>query len=159
MRKFVNVCWFLTFLLFFAALTLSYAYLPENIGIQADEFGTADRFISKETFFYAGLLLFVVSNVVSLYFKRVLDSVPAETDFYFQNENFKQQITAWFGGFVTMINLFLVMAVGYIAIFNSEALAIEDYNLLLFLIPLLLVGNLAWLAGIYAQRHRQQVLD
>lgn len=159
MRKIFNLFWFFTFVLFFAALTLSYAYLPENIGIHADNTGAVDQFIKKEAFFYIGLIIFVVSNIVSFYFIRVLDSVPASTSFYFKNQSFKYKITNWFAGFVTMVNLFLVMAVSYIAIFNSQDYQIEKYNYLLYLIPVLFVVSMAWLAFIFTRRHHQLELE
>lgn len=152
MRKLFNLSWFFTFVLFFAALTLSYAYLPENIGIHADNSGAADQFVKKETFFYAGLIIFVISNIVSFYFIRVLDSVPSSTSFYFKNPAFKSKITSWFAGFVTMVNLFLVIAVSYIAMFNSQAYQIEKYNYLLYLIPVLFAGSMIWLILIFTSR-------
>ncbi len=146
-------------MLFFALLTLSYANLPADVSVHTNEAGAVDWYMEKGAFYYAALIIFVVSNLVSFYFIRVLDSVPASTGFYFKNYSFKSKLISWFAGFVTMVNLFLLIAVAYIVLFNLEEYQINKYQYLFYLIPVLFVGSAIWLFSIYTNRHRQLDLD
>lgn len=160
MRKLVNLVWFFTFLGFFAALVLSYAFLPEQVGIHANDIGDADEFISKETFFYTALVVFAVSNMVYFFFIRMMDAIPATSGFYFKNDNFKENITGWFAAFITIINLFLIFATAYIALFNNQGdYQMSQFNYLVYIAPILIVFSLVWLAYIFANRHRRPVLE
>lgn len=158
MRKFVNVAWFFTFLGFFAALMLSYTFLPEQVGVQANEIGDASIFITKESFFYTGLVVFAACNIICFFFIRMMDAIPASSGFYFRNEYFKDNITGWFAGFVTIINLFLMLAIVYIALFNHQGdYHISQFSALVYLPPILVILSLAWLAYIFHNRHRQVI--
>lgn len=156
MRKLVNLAWFFTFVGFFVALMLSYAFLPEQVGIHANRIGDADEFITKETFFYTGLIVFAVSNIIYFFFIRVMDAIPASSGFYFNNGYFKKNITGWFAGFVAIINLFLILATSYVALFNNQGdYQINQFNFLIYVAPVLAIGSVVWLIFIFKNRHRQ----
>lgn len=157
MRKLVNLAWVFTFIAFFAALAFCYAFLPESVGIHADYKGVADEFVSRDTFFYTGLAAFVISNIIFLFLVRVMDSVPATSGFYFKNNSFKENITSWFGGLASVVNIFLFFAVTYITLFNNQdAYHVSQFNFLVYIAPILAVFSLFWLVFIFFSRKSLQ---
>lgn len=153
MRKLINLAWFFTFMAFFASLIISYAFLPEQVGIHADYEGVTDKFISKGVFFYVGLFGFAVSNLVFFFLVRVMDAVPATSGLYFRNRVFKDNITGWFGGFAAVINIFLIFGAAYIALFNNQGdYQMSQFNHLLYIAPILAICSLAWLVYIFLNR-------
>lgn len=153
MLKFFRFFWIFTTLAYFAALLLSYAYLPEQVGIHADAEGAVDQLIDKETFFYVGLGVFIVANLLGSILLSVLSGIPARSGFYFRSESFKDSITSWFSTFVAIINIFLITAVMYIALFNNqEDFRISQFNWLIYVAPLFFVIHLIWLVMIIVRR-------
>lgn len=153
MLKFYRLFWVFTALAYFAALMLSYAYLPERVGIQADYEGVVNEFIDRETFFYFGLGTFIVVNLLGSILLSVLNGIPYSSGFYFRSEQFKENITSWFSAFVAIINIFLICAVAYIAIFNNQGDAgMSKFNWLIYVAPLFFVINLIWLIIIMVRR-------
>ncbi|MDF9796138.1 Ca2+/Na+ antiporter [Catalinimonas alkaloidigena] len=153
MLKFFRLLWVLTALVYFAALMLSYAYLPELVGIHADMEGVADDFIERDTFFYFGLGFFIISNLLGSMLLSVLTSVPETSGFYFNSENFKEGVTSWLSAFIAIINVFLTSAVMYIALFNNQGdYSMSQFNWLIYVAPVLLFFSLIWLVSIIVRR-------
>lgn len=153
MLKVFKLLWVFTAIIFFAALVLSYAFLPDRVGVLADADGIANEFVSKETFFYSALAIFVVINLLGSVFLGVLTAVPSASGFYFRSEDFKESITSWFSTFVGIINVFLITATLYVSLFNNQGdYTISDFNFLIYIAPLLLAASLFWLVIIIARR-------
>ncbi|WPP52345.1 hypothetical protein [Catalinimonas niigatensis] len=153
MLKFYRFFWVFTALAYFVALMLSYAYLPERVGIQTDDEGVVNEFIDRETFFYFGVGIFIVVNLLGSILLSVLNGIPDSSGFYFRSEEFKENITSWFSAFVAIINIFLICAVAYIAIFNNQgASGSFQFNWLIYVAPLFFVINLVWLVMIMIRR-------
>jgi hypothetical protein len=153
MLKIFKFLWVISALIFFAALLLSYAFLPENVAVSASERGIPEEFISKETFFYIALAVFVVINLLGSAFLRILNGVSSSSGMYFRSENFKENITSWFAGFVGIVNIFLATGGTYIALFNNQGdYQIGQFNWLIYLAPVLLLLSLVWLVVIIGKR-------
>ncbi|MGB3587085.1 MAG: hypothetical protein WBA23_11125 [Tunicatimonas sp.] len=143
--KFVKLAWILTFLGFLIALSLSYAFLPIQVGIQADANGNPDQLIDRETFFYLALGAFVFVNVICLISFRVLNALPASSPVFYRSELFKDRIRDWFAAFTTVINIFLICTVSYISLFNNQGdYQIGQFNWIMWVGPLLFVGVVIW---------------
>ena len=153
MLKLFRLIWVLTAVVFFAALVLSYAFLPDRVGILADAEGIANEFVSKETFFYSALAIFVVTNLMGSVFIGVMNAVPSTSGLYFHSENFKESTTSWFSSFFAIINVFLITATLYVSLFNNQGdYTISEFNFLIYIAPLLLAASLFWLVFIVARR-------
>ncbi|MEM8968910.1 MAG: hypothetical protein AAGE93_21010 [Bacteroidota bacterium] len=143
--KFVKIAWGFTFLGFLIALSLSYAFLPIEVGLQADSNGQPDQFINRETFFYLSLGTFVVVNIICLVFFRVLNALPASSTVFYRSILFKERIRDWFGAFTTVINIFLICIVSYLSLFNNQGdYQIGQFNWIMWVGPLLFAGVLVW---------------
>lgn len=151
-QKFVNVAWGFTFLIFFAVLLWSYAFLPERISLYGDTLKPA---VDRETFFYVALALFVIVNLAALILRRMLEALPLSSAVYARNEAFKEQLIAWFGGLLSAVNVCLITLVGYVSLANNQgSFAISSFNFLVYLGPVLMVGCLLWLAAVLAERRK-----
>ncbi|MEM9834509.1 MAG: hypothetical protein AAF944_28035 [Bacteroidota bacterium] len=143
--KFVKLAWILTFLGFLTALSLSYAFLPPEVGLQADTSGNPEQFIYRETFFYVSLATFVVVNIICLVFSRVLGALPESSAVFYRSALFKARIRDCFGAFTTVINIFLICIISYISLFNNQGdYQIGQFNWIMWMGPLLFVGVLVW---------------
>jgi len=153
MLKFFRLLWVFTALAFFATLILSYAFLPERVGILADAEGIPNEFVSKATFFYSALGIFVVINLMGSVFLGVLSAVPDSSGFYFRSEEFKENITSWFSTFISIVNVFLITATLYVSLFNNQGdYTIGEFNYLIYIAPLLLAASFFWLVYIIVRR-------
>ena len=153
MLRFFRLLWVFTALIYFAALMLSYAYLPELVGIQTDAEGVPYEFIERDTFFYFGLGFFIIANLLGSILLSVLTSVPETSGFYFKSENFKEGVTSWLSAFIAIINVFLTSAVMYIALFNNQGdYRMSQFNWLIYVAPILLFFSLVWLVSIIIRR-------
>ena len=101
--KIFKAVWFLSLLLVTAALLYGYASLPENVMINRGMEG--DMIIGRETFFYVVLALVGVLNVLVFLIAKVAA----------KSEGFR----TWFYGLIITFNVFFVVGVNFIALFNS----------------------------------------
>ena len=154
-KSFVNVAWVFTFIGFFAVLVFGYAVLPERVGVLADANGFANEFVTRETFFYVALALFTAFNVLGFICLRVLASIPVGSPLYARNESFKEHFTAWSGSLMTAINICLICAVAYLALFNTrESGSISSFNYLIYIGPTCLLISLGWLFSVFNRRRQ-----
>lgn len=147
-QKFVNVAWVLTFLLFFGSLTFGYASLPE----QFSPYGNAS--LTRETFYYLALIGFVLVNLPALVLRRMLEALPVSANFYARNEDFKERIIAWFGGFIVALNVCLITLVIYLT--QNAGSSFWQLGLLTYLGPLLLLFCVFWFFSVLASRRNYQ---
>lgn len=154
-KSLVNVIWVLTFIGFFALLILSYAVLPERVGILADSNGFANEFVTKEMFFYVALALFTAFNALGFICLRVLASIPVGSPLYARNEPFKERFTAWSGSLVAAVNVCMICAVAYLTLFNTRGSgSISSFNYLIYIGPACLLISLGWLFSVLNRRRQ-----
>ncbi len=102
--KLLRAAWFLSVVALLAGLLLAYAGWHDEVVVIA---GTGGEQISigKEGLFYGLTLFFVLVNVM----------VYVVGKFYARAEMFR----AWFHGLVITINVFFIVAVNFIGLYNS----------------------------------------
>jgi hypothetical protein len=108
--------WFLSMLAALAALLFAYAGLPQQVLVQDDE--GARVTVSNEIFFYLVMMLIAVTNVMVYIMAKVFK----------QNEDLR----TWFNGLVTTLNVFFIIGVNYISLYNSSEKF--DYERIAFII-------------------------
>lgn len=104
---------------FLGVLLYVYAYLPENVGVDADEKDEFSTFISKEAFFYFSLIIFSLVNIVFIVFANLMQVIPVRPQGFFTTPDFKERIHNWFSSFGLIINLFFISVVAFIGFFNN----------------------------------------
>ncbi len=106
--KIVKGVWFLSLLATLAVFLYVYASLPDNIIVSE---GEAARSISRNGLFYSTLALLAVVNVLVIIISRLYSG---------SQEYFR----AWFCGLVIFLNLFMIIALQYLNLYNSS----EKFN-------------------------------
>lgn len=102
--KLLKGVWFLSMLVALAALLYVYAGLPQEVVVQ-DEGGERVS-ISNEAFFYTVMFLMAIANVMVYAMGKV-----------FKNN---EDLRTWFYGLVTTLNIFFVIGMNMISLYNSN---------------------------------------
>ena len=131
MNKFLKFFITVSIIVFLVALLIVYAFLPDPIGILFNENGLAIYEMSKDTFFYSVLFLFVISQIILILFKR---GVMFKTKLKFSN------IITWFLGFHLSINLFIILMLAFIGLANNAVdYTFSSIQFISYLAPLLVI--------------------
>lgn len=106
-------------IVYLGVLLYVYAYLPQQVGIDANEADEFSTFIDKETFFYFALGSFLLVNIIVVVFGNLMQLIPVNAQGFFTSQEFKERIHNWFSSFGLIINLFFLSAVAFIGFFNN----------------------------------------
>lgn len=101
--KIFRAMWFLSVLALFASLLLGYASWQENMIIQDQASGQVS--MNRDMLFYALVAVFLLVNVMVYVIAKA----------FVREENFR----AWFHGLVIAINIFFIVAINLIGLYNS----------------------------------------
>ncbi len=96
--------WFLSVLVVLANLLFVYASLPEEVIIWEE--GAGNISLNKELLFYVVMISIVMINVMVYLFRRM----------FLEAENLR----AWFHGLVITINIFFMIAMHAVNVYNSS---------------------------------------
>ena len=128
--KMFKAGWFLSLLAVLTVFMLVYASLQETVVIQETDKIVS---ISRESFFYAILGVLAIINVVVFIFMKLYKK--GHEDFL-----------SWFFGLIIVINLFFIIALNFVNLYNSNEKF--DYSRIGFLIygsvGLILIWTIGW---------------
>lgn len=102
--KLLKAIWFLSMLATLGALLFVYASLPQEVLVQDDI--EARVAISNELFFYLAMLLIVISNALVFVMAKVFKT--------------NEELRAWFFGLIITLNIFFIIGMNFISLYNSE---------------------------------------
>ena len=119
--KLLKAVWFLSMLATLGALLFVYASLPQEVLVQDDT--EARVAISNELFFYLAMLLIAISNALVYVMAKVFKT--------------NEELRAWFYGLIITLNIFFIIGMNFISLYNSEEKF--DYDR----IALIIYGSLA----------------
>lgn len=127
--KIFRSVWFLSVLAVLFVLLYQYAAWPETVVVGQGEVNFIS--LSRDNFFYVTMTLLAFVNV-TVYIVR---------NFAKKSNEFQ----AWFYGFIAVINFFLVIALSFISLFNSN----EDFRFgqIGFIIYGSLILVFSWIVG------------
>ncbi|MDW3192114.1 MAG: hypothetical protein R8G66_07110 [Cytophagales bacterium] len=138
MVKAVGIIRFLSFALFLIAMGLVYSYLSPQVELAM---GPKAWVVSKDTFFYGILGIFVGVNVVL----RVLSQNMKKGI----GQSWDDKTLAWFLAIVPIINIYISLLVGFVGVINNPThVSTSSYSYLIFFGPVLLV---VWVIGFGTQ--------
>jgi hypothetical protein len=128
--KIFRVIWFVSVLALFLTLLFNYAGWAEELIIQQD--GNKNVTINKEIFFYLLVTIFAFINVLVYVIAKIFQ----------RNIAFR----TWFHGLITTINIFFVIALSLIGLYNSfEAFDYERIGFIIYgSVTLVLLWALTW---------------
>ena len=119
--KLLKAIWFLSMLVTLGALLFVYASLPQEVLVQDDT--DAKVAISNEVFFYIAMVLIAVSNAMVYVMAKVFKT--------------NEELRTWFYGLIITLNIFFIIGMNFISLYNSEEKF--DYDR----IALIIYGSLA----------------
>jgi hypothetical protein len=102
--KILKVIWFFSLLGVMAIFMYVYASLPENVVVIENRETIT---LSRETVFYIALALIAIANALVFAVSRIYSE--KESDF-----------KAWFNGLVACANLFFVIGLSFVSLYNSN---------------------------------------
>ena len=140
---FLSVALFIFFLLYF------YSAMPEKVSYNLSESGLSPEKLSKGSFFYGMIAVFIIMNVIVLLPPKLLETKNHQglTRVFPKGDVFRDYYLGWFYSFGGILNMSLGMLVFYIhAINNQEEIAASQYNFFFYLIPGLFV---VWVIGLF----------
>lgn len=118
MERLAGAFWKLSIGVFTIVFMYIYAYLGTRVGLNYNEYGQITSTISKDEYFYYGIALFLVLNMVLWTIgKLFLKNKLGEDDWLL---DFKGQVRAWLIGFAGVINIFFLTVLAYILFVNNE---------------------------------------
>jgi uncharacterized membrane protein len=151
-NRLIKFFWLISLVIFFAALLLVYAFLPDRVAIHANTAGMPDEFIARESFFYFSLIGFVGANVL-LYVLRKLLLLTRRTARTERELQLREDLAGWLLGLAGTINFFFVLVMFFFGVFNNaEGFSTWHFALLVYTGPLLLVLIFVLLAYIFIKR-------
>jgi hypothetical protein len=95
--------WFLSVLVVFASLLYTYAGLPEQVVVQEETNGQIT--MGRDPFFYIMVAVIVLVNIMVYVIGKMFER--------------DQDFRAWFHGLIITINIFFVIAMSHLGLYNS----------------------------------------
>jgi len=102
--KVFKAIWFLSLLIFLGVFMYNYAGLPELVNLEDSV--ESPLSLSREALFYSVLAVAAILNVFVFIISKLYSAQP---DF-----------RAWFYGLITSLNIFLIIGVNFVTLFNSS---------------------------------------
>lgn len=141
--KIFRVVWFFSILGLLAFFLYSYAALPDPLVVLDDE---EQIVIGKETWFYTILAIVAIFNMFVYVFRSLHKQRPASSAGDDSRRQEEEAFVSWFYGLVICFNLFIIVAVSYISLFNGgERFEYQRIGFIIYgSIGLLVLWALAW---------------
>lgn len=156
MYKIIRVFWLLSLVGFLVAFLMTYSNIEEFVRIkfQVENQGLT---IGRDLFFYLGLGIFLVINILLYIFARVLRNLPKpqpEQSLWLADLHLRERLINWLLSFALVFNLLLIFAVFIIGnISNSYARENITLNGWLYTTGAFFTVWMVALLFIFARRH------
>ncbi|GAB2610895.1 DNA topoisomerase IV [Belliella aquatica] len=147
--RFGKVFHFISVLVFILSFLYIYASLSDVVAYQLDENGGFLKSVPKETFFYSGIILFIVLNVLMITPGKLIEnqSTPNLKRIFPKGDSLSDFMLAWIYSFVGIINISLmIMALFVHSINNQNEISSGQFSFFFYLIPILFV---IWIAALF----------
>lgn len=113
MYKVIRVFWILSLVGFLVAFLITYSNIEEFVRIKF-QVETAGITIGRNLFFYLGLGIFLVINILLYIFARILRNLPKpqpEQSLWLADLHLRTRLINWLLSFALVFNLLLIVAV------------------------------------------------
>jgi hypothetical protein len=147
--RFGKVFHFITVLLFIVVFLYIYSSLPDIVTLESDENGYSLKVITKSTFFYSGLILFLVLNVLMVTPGKLIENQSTSNlkRLFPIGDVFRDYILTWIFSFVGIINISLcILALFVHSINNQNEISTGDFAFFFYLVPIFFV---VWIVGLF----------
>ncbi len=147
--RFGKVFHFLSALLFIFVFLYTYSALPDFVSYQFDMEANMVDGVTKNTFFYTGIILFVVLNVAMIVPAKLVEnqSTPTIKRLFPIGEEFRDHMMTWIYSFAGIINVSLSILCLFVhSINNQNEIESSSFNFFFYLVPIFFV---VWILGLF----------
>ena len=147
--RFGKVFHFLSVLLFIFSFLYIYSALNELVVLEISEEGKVVKSMSKNTFFYSGLLIFIILNVALLTPAKLIEHQSTKNlkRLFPIGDEFRDYMLTWIYSFVGIINFSLsIMSLFVHSINNQNEISTGSFVFFFYLIPIFFV---VWVIGLF----------
>ena len=147
--RFGKVIHFLSVLVFIFVFLYTYSALPEQVAYEIDSQGGISKIMTKNSFFYIGIILFLVLNVILITPGKLIENQSTINlkKLFPIGDVFRDYILAWIYSFVGIINISLcIMCIFVHSINNQNEISSGEFNFFFYLIPVFFV---VWIVGLF----------
>lgn len=147
--RFGKVFHFLSVLLFIIIFLYTYSSLSEQVAYEIDNQGSVSKVISKNSFFYLGIILFLILNVILIVPGKLIENQGTKNikKLFPIGDVFRDYMLTWIYSFVGIINVSLcIMSIFVLSINNQNEISSGEFNFFFYLIPVFFV---VWIVGLF----------
>jgi len=124
--RLISRSWAFSFLIFLGVFLYVYAALPAQVAVFTPRGSFQSVFIDRSLFFYLGLATFIVWNVLVYILKGMLGQFPVKEYSFFKTEVFRIMVLNWLKSFALVVNIFFIVTVALVGIFNRTSM--EEFD-------------------------------
>ncbi|RPA69189.1 DNA topoisomerase IV [Cyclobacteriaceae bacterium YHN15] len=147
--RFGKVFHFLSVLLFIFSFLYIYSALNELVVLEISEEGEVVKSMGRNTFFYSGLLIFIILNVTLLTPAKLIEHQSTKNlkRLFPIGDVFRDYMLTWIYSFIGIINFSLsIMALFVHSINNQNEISTGSFAFFFYLIPIFFV---VWVIGLF----------
>ena len=155
--RFGKVFHFFSVLFFISVFLVIYSSLSDQVAYAIDEEGMVLKQIPKETFFYFGLVLFVLLNILVVLPAKMVEnqSLPSLKKLFPKGEPFLDQMLGWAYSFGAILNVSLAILAFFVDRINHQnEINSGEFMFFFYLIPVFFVVWMIALFWILAQKFK-----
>jgi len=148
-RRFAKAFHLLSVLLFVFLFMYIYASLPENVAYQIDGRGFPLESITRDTFFYIGIAVFLFINFLLIIPAKLIDKQATYNlkRLFPKYEPFTDQMLGWLYSFGAILNITVAIISLHIhGINNQQELTSADFNPFYYMVPLFFI---VWIIALF----------
>jgi hypothetical protein len=147
--RFGKVFHAISVLLFLFTFLYFYSAMPDYVAYEIDKDGYPVKEFSKNTFFYIGIILFAVLNLIMVTISKLIENKSTNTlrKLFPTGDIFRDYILTWTYSFTGIINITLMIMTLFVhSINNQNEISSGSYTFFFYLIPILF---LVWIIALF----------
>ncbi|PIQ48514.1 MAG: hypothetical protein COW03_09870 [Cytophagales bacterium CG12_big_fil_rev_8_21_14_0_65_40_12] len=140
MDKLVGFIRTASYLIFLGALIWAYASMAADVTYRFDGDGSALEIIDKNTFFFASVGIFLITNIICVFFISTLKKIKTTEDGQgIRNRSLKLDVITWVKGFASILNIMFTTFVFFLGFMNMNELKMNILSFYIYVGPILLI--------------------
>lgn len=140
---------FLSILFFVVVFMYIYSSVPETVAYQVNEEGLMVKGFSRSTFFYAGIVIFALLNIILAVPAKMIEkqSTPNLKRLFPTGDDFRDYMLTWIYSFIGIINVSLcILALFVHSINNQNEISSSSFSGFFYLVPVFFV---TWIVALF----------
>lgn len=147
--RFGKVFHFFSVLLFIFSFLFIYASLSEQVAYAIDDQGVILKQVSKESFFYIGIIFFVVLNVLIVFPGKMVENQSTRNlkRLFPVGDPSRDRMLTWIYSFAGIINVCLAIMMLFVKSINHQnEISMSEFSFFFYLIPVFFV---VWIIALF----------